>query len=971
MACTVLRQLCASLDTIPSAVADFYQKNRNEIRDQTWFQELQIVLRRVLRTFSSCYLIIDAVDETEAIRQRVDLLALVDVMRSASRQFKLFATTRPHLANIQSRFTNPVVVQVSAQEADLRIYLSGMIDAHPDADHVMDASLKMEVLDRLCENANGMFLLPSLQIRDILDQPTRGDIKRSLQDLPTDLTAVFSSTIDRIKSLPSRRLHVAMRSLMWISHTRRPLKSIELQHALALRPGDKSIHSDDILSVRTIIDSCFGLLEIERDSNTIRLVHFSLEEYLRSQDHQLFEDANLTVLRTCLQYMSMRSVEPLPFKNRTDFAKEAKELSFLEYACLEWGFHARLVPLAQYQDLALPLLKNEPSLLTMARLRDARSPDFRGWRERMWAWALSSNAGAGISLAASYGLTDLLRLLLSQHTEPNLLARNMYGSTPLHECAVYGHEQAAELLIAHGADLLDHNRGKATPFFLAISYGHLDMAQMLLKHSRAQLDSHCKSGMTPLIKAVDVGSESLVEFLLQQGALVAPHDWKGRTALHHAAAQGNLNIARMLVLAGALVHTSASQGLTPLDLAATAGHLDITKYLIDNGADIFHRAEDRWSVLHRAARGGHVDNVVLLLEVGAETLEQDYRGSIPLHHAVRSGHLETVSQLLEYEPALRQKQLFARDKKGNTPREVAFYCAQYRIHKYLRSVEWEVLGTAPSNSSKITTAIETGDLATIDHILSSDPTLLEQPDEDGQPPLHVAIQESQFAIASHLLARGADIESIGYHGWHPLHIASSLGNFEAVQLCLAHKASVTTRTSTQQTCLHKAASSHSLPVIRHLIASGAEINARNDRGMTALHVAAHQNSLRIVRALVLEYGMDIVQTDKTGATAANWAEKAAHNDVLAFLKGEEKGVKSRAAEDAAAGKRREKRWSKRHGMRQSLSHETEPGNPGQKRDKETHVTEEQDTETQDVETQDPEDNMRPTFTIAEPIAEPG
>ena len=47
----------------------------------------------------------------------------------------------------------------------------------------MDPALKQEVLDRLCENANGMFLLPSLHIRDILDQPTRGDIRRSLQNL--------------------------------------------------------------------------------------------------------------------------------------------------------------------------------------------------------------------------------------------------------------------------------------------------------------------------------------------------------------------------------------------------------------------------------------------------------------------------------------------------------------------------------------------------------------------------------------------------------------------------------------------------------------------------------------------------------------------------------------------------------------------------------------------------------------------
>jgi hypothetical protein len=63
--------------------------------------------------------------------------------------------------------------------------------------------------------------------------------------------------------------------------------------------------------------------------------------------------------------------------------------------------------------------------------------------------------------------------------------------------------------------------------------------------------------------------------------------------------------------------------------------------------------------------------------------------------------------------------------------------------------------------------------------------------------------------------------------------------------------------------------------------------------MTALHIAAHQDRLQIVRMLVWEFGVDVHVRDRRGLTAAMWAERSAHLDMLAFLRVEMKRGKGK------------------------------------------------------------------------------
>ena len=735
--------------------------------------------------------------------------------------------------------------------------------------------------------------MPILQIQDILSQLTKSEVRRALRDRFANLADVFKSTIQRILSLPPdprhamNRRNLAIKTLMWISHAKRVLTVTELQHAFAVRLDDSELDRDNFIEPQLVVDSCFGLVEIDRESLTIRFVHYSLQEYLKTHDHGLFDNGDAEITKVCLRYLSLDSVKALHTKNRETFIKALDELPFLDYAATEWGYHAtNVIPLA-VKDIAFKFLKSNHHLLTTARVRDHKSPYFRKWHERMYAWAFSD--GAGISICASFGLTDFVRLLIGQNKHPMLKARNMYGSTALHEASMKGYEDTVQLLLDYGADVLDFNIGKSTPLYLAVANGQIATAQVLLQQQNsAQLSIGAKDGWTALHKAADIGNEEMVTLLLQSGAMVNAEDEKGMRPLHVAARKGYLEVVRLLLLSGAEVHSTALDWLTPLDHAVTSGHVDVTRMLLDNGALVEHRGRDGWTATHRASRGGYGQLVALLLQSGANTLAEDHKGEIPLHAAARNGSVRVVELLLNDKTGLRKKQLSKKDRKGSTPRDVAFFTAHFDIHKLLRTAELQDQEGGANTSNEFASAIERGKKEKVRRLLAHKFCDVDALIDGDQPALHLAIQQKQTDIVKVLLDYGADINSIGFHGWTPLHIASAIGNLTITELCILHGADVQALTDATQTALHKACSSGNVLVVKALLEAGADKEAMNRRGMRPIHIAAHQNNMDMVKLLVLDYGADIWAKDKLGTTPAEWAERSGHLDLSHYLKREEK-----------------------------------------------------------------------------------
>jgi len=145
-----------------------------------------------------------------------------------------------------------------------------------------------------------------------------------------------------------------------------------------------------------------------------------------------------------------------------------------------------------------------------------------------------------------------LRALLKGGADVNAAMGD--GLTAMHQVAIDGATELAQLLIYAGANL------KATTRL---------------------------GGYTPLLLAAKNGDAAMIETLLKGGADANQATTNGTSALMFAAASGHVASVKALVEKGADVAAKEkAMGQTALMFAAATGRTDVVKYLIGRGADV-------------------------------------------------------------------------------------------------------------------------------------------------------------------------------------------------------------------------------------------------------------------------------------------------------------------------------------------------------------------------------------------------
>ena len=139
----------------------------------------------------------------------------------------------------------------------------------------------------------------------------------------------YGATLGRIKGQGGRKAKLGMATLMWISHAERPLKPDELCHALAVGIESPNLNSDNIPQIKTLLSCCQGLVVVDKEALIIRLVHFTLQEYLLAHP-QLFSAVHSTIAETCLSYLNSQEVKALSASHSPDF----QSIPFFEYSSL-------------------------------------------------------------------------------------------------------------------------------------------------------------------------------------------------------------------------------------------------------------------------------------------------------------------------------------------------------------------------------------------------------------------------------------------------------------------------------------------------------------------------------------------------------------------------------------------------------------------------------------------------------------
>lgn len=126
------------------------------------------------------------------------------------------------------------------------------------------------------------FLLAQLHLDSLIGKRSPKAIKIGLEKLPKGSEAYdhgYKEAMERIEGQVRDSQELAKQVLAWITCAKRPLTTSELQHALAVEYGESELDKENLPEIEDMVSVCAGLVTVDEESDVIRLVHYTTQEY--------------------------------------------------------------------------------------------------------------------------------------------------------------------------------------------------------------------------------------------------------------------------------------------------------------------------------------------------------------------------------------------------------------------------------------------------------------------------------------------------------------------------------------------------------------------------------------------------------------------------------------------------------------------------------------------------------------------
>uniref|UniRef100_A0A6Q2Z121 Ion transport domain-containing protein n=1 Tax=Esox lucius TaxID=8010 RepID=A0A6Q2Z121_ESOLU len=472
------------------------------------------------------------------------------------------------------------------------------------------------------------------------------------------------------------------------------------------------------------------------------------------------------------------------------------------------------------------------------------------------------------------------RLLLELGTDPNVLNKALMS--PLHLAVSHRHNHLVEVsyddpnltsdlptlpvevctnLLNHGARLCIQNKLGHFAIHTAAFAGAKKAMDVILKAGEEMghsIEEHInfldKSSSSPLHLAVRGGNMDVIKFCVDKGAKIDQQQVDRSTALHFACTQGATEAVKLMLSTysrvDSIINLPDGACQTPLHRSTIFDHTELAEYLIGKGADIDYIDRKGLSPLLLATNCGAWRTVSLLLSKGANMNIKDKSGRNFLHMTILQpkGLRNLPEDVLQVTP---NDLLSSEDSEGCTP---LHYACRLGIHESVRNilglhVSLEV--KAKDKKSGLHFAAQYGRINTCKRLLENitDSRLVNEGDERGLTPLHLASGGGHTQVVEMLLRKGALFHS-DYRGWTCLHHAAAEGFTQTMNIVLAANISLLDQKDEDGcTALHVAAREGHVAAVKLLLQRGAEIDMNKNKA-SFFHEALQHGRSDVINTII-------------------------------------------------------------------------------------------------------------------------
>lgn len=711
-------------------VAEFYDKGNPTSRDDL-LATLRLLINKDPETDSQeiakdgpqFFFVLDGLDECHDVIRK-DLLDICQELAESAKVLIVSRRERDIEAAIEKvTYLQHLHITAAENGSDIQRYIHDQVKSLD----LEDNRLGVQIEQRLSEESDGMFLWVRLMIKELLDQTTMTEMKEALDNLPVGLDQFYGRILDNINSYPRNWKIKALRALQWIVCAVRPLTISELEIALAIEisqldydPWNRLQKPRDL-----IFKLCGPLIELDKSSDTIRIVHASVKDFLFSRHEQDSsfswllvnqEKAHSLIAQSCLTYLSYGNIDyaavDSDLKSSLKFLDEfVQNYKLLAYSSMYWFEHvhsssanadlnASMKRFLSYQNTSVRWLQifhrlcgdrgnfgSSSSIGVHDRLRDLSCPksqdlpEFHVWIDHIstpsgpaFRWRIFLNSGhyeyyLPIQIAAFFDFEEVVQSEADRLESINDM--NHLHTTALHTAAMGDAVGAAELLLKAGADM-EIESVCAEGIAFIFSFGQFNLAPAMVASVGANLENLFHGGrITPARVMNEAGvnegfvMENIIPNMLAHGpgSTLEWRNWRGFVAAIDGA-PNNLSdrIAVLLKQEYLAKDKSLGRPRTPLSKALCGGNVSVTSLLIQAGADVNAVfPEDKTSPLHDAVRFCP-SAIKLLLKSGAHPNVQDFHGNMPIHYAAYKNLSTEVDMLITAGSDIEKRNL-----SGKTP----------------------------------------------------------------------------------------------------------------------------------------------------------------------------------------------------------------------------------------------------------------------------------------------------------------